>query len=84
MLYFSYLTINYVVIYMKNKNYLVTILALAAAFTLGGCTGFQRTLGGAAIGAGAGAAVSGASGGDVGTGALVGGAIGAGAGALSH
>lgn len=60
---------------------------IAAALALAGCTNpydpSQRALGGAAIGAGAGAALSAASGGSAASGALVGGAIGAIGGALT-
>lgn len=69
----------------------LTAAALGGAMLLGtaGCAQVDtadpttRALGGAAIGAGTGAAVSGLAGGRAGTGALVGGALGAAGGALT-
>jgi osmotically inducible lipoprotein OsmB len=64
---------------MKYTLSLLSLAMLAAC----GTTTSDRTLSGAAIGAGVGALGSAATGGDAGTGALVGGALGAAAGATT-
>lgn len=70
---------------MEKITSLVAII-LAATVLLTGCAGLtshqQRILSGGAMGAAAGAAVSGMSGGSMGTGAVVGGALGAAGGAV--
>ncbi len=62
-------------------------MIVASAIGLAGCTNpynpGQRALGGGAIGAGGGAILGSALGGNAGAGALIGGALGAGAGALT-
>ena len=62
-------------------------MVVASAIGLAGCTNpyspGQRAIGGGAIGAGSGAILGSALGGNAGAGALIGGALGAGAGALT-
>jgi len=68
-----------------NKNKSVVSMMILVTL-LSGCAGMtgqqQRVLSGGAVGAAAGAAVSGISGGSIGTGAVVGGALGAVGGAV--
>ena len=64
---------------LATTSLLIATLALAAC---GQSTG-DRAVSGGLLGAGAGAAVSGLTGGSLGTGALIGGALGAAGGALS-
>lgn len=62
---------------------IVATLALALALTACGRSPGGRAVSGGLLGAGAGATVSGVTGGNLGTGALVGGGIGAAGGALT-
>jgi hypothetical protein len=69
------------------KRWTVRGAVIATAIGLAGCTNpyspGQRALGGGAIGAGTGAVIGAATGGNAAAGALIGGALGAGAGALT-